>query len=94
MSIIYQQENEIQDVKDGQIRGCQLRVLRVNPGGDRVYIGLLRLPSNFEYPAFMRHKRSRRDRNVHVETVRRTMTIPTKTYHPDILRYLVRSLQN
>ena len=34
----------------------------MNPGGDRVFIGLLRLPSNFEYPAFMRHKRSRRDR--------------------------------
>ena len=49
MSIIDQEENEIQDVKDAQIRECQLRVLKVIPGGDRVYIGLLRLPSNFEY---------------------------------------------
>ena len=49
MSTIYQKENEIQDVKDAQIRECQLRVLKVTPGGDPVCIGLLRLPSNFEH---------------------------------------------
>ena len=49
MSIIYQEENEIQDAKDAQIRECQLRVMKATPGGDRMYIALLRLPSGFEH---------------------------------------------
>lgn len=44
MSIIYQEENDIQDAKDAQGRECKLRVLKVTPGGERLYIGLLRLP--------------------------------------------------
>ena len=49
MSIIYQEENDIQDAKDAQGRECKLRVLKVTPGGERLYIGLLRLPDGFEY---------------------------------------------
>lgn len=49
MSIIIQEENDIQDAKDAQGRECKLRVLKVTPGGDRLYIGLLRLPDGFEY---------------------------------------------
>lgn len=33
MSIIYQEENDIQDIKECQIRECQLRILKVTPGG-------------------------------------------------------------
>ena len=49
MSIIYQQENELEDTINTQLRQCQLRVLKVSSGGDRVYLGLLRLPTSFEH---------------------------------------------
>lgn len=49
MSIIYQQENELEDVKKAGLREAQLRVLKTTPGADRVYIGLLRLPTDYEY---------------------------------------------
>lgn len=49
MSIIHQQENELEDVKKSQLRDAQLRVLKTTPGADHVYIGLLRLPTNCEY---------------------------------------------
>lgn len=49
MSIIYREENDLQDIKDSLCRECQLRVMRLEFGADRMYMGLLRLPSNFEY---------------------------------------------
>ena len=42
-------ENATEDVTDCCARKCQLRVLKITPGGERVYINFLRLPHNFEY---------------------------------------------
>ena len=49
MSVIYQEEQEIREVREAQRLDCQLRLMRSNPGGDRVYPSLLRLSDDYNH---------------------------------------------
>ena len=49
MAVIYDEENEYEDVNQAFRVKCEMRVLKTAAGANRIYIALLRLSSNFGY---------------------------------------------